>query len=103
MQTAKQYATASVISDLKEVCGDRFQHIPPRLKFTLLATLTQYQLLRQTHATTSLHHFLMEEACNSVPVVCWLGYKEIQERVMRCCRLDAAAIASLIKELAVAL
>lgn len=100
MPTAKEFTTASIVSDLKEVCGDRFEKISPRSRLTILATLTQFQLLRQTQKEMTFYHLLMREAINSVPVVCWLGQQELQARVLRCCRLDGNAIAQLIQLLA---
>lgn len=97
--TAKEFSNQSVLGDLKEVCGEHFELISPQLRLTVLATLTQFQLLKKLE----LAYFtweMMEEAADNLPALAWLGHREIKERLLRCWQLDDDAIAHLIQQLA---
>lgn len=97
--TVKGVVSASVINDLKEVCGDRFELLTPQLRSTLLVVFSQFHMLRQMQASGS-SWLLIRESINSAPIACWLGQEELQARVMGCCCLDDGAIAHLIQLLA---
>lgn len=97
--TAKEFTSVSVIDDLKEVCGDRFQLLTPQLRSTLLVAFSQFHMMRQMQMSGS-SWLLMRESVNSAPIVCWLGQEELRVLVIKCCCLDDGAIAHLIQSLA---
>lgn len=97
--TAREFVSVSIIDDLKEVCGDRFELLTPQLRSTLLVVFSQFHMLRQMQVSGS-SWLLMRESVNSAPIACWLGQEELQARVISCCCLDDGAIAHLIQSLA---
>lgn len=99
MQTAKEFASSSIVGDLKEMCGDRFELLTPELRSALLVVFSQFQLLKRWKVSGT-SHFLMREAIASVPILCWLERQGLQLEVTRCCSLDDAAITHLIQILA---
>ena len=99
MQTARKFASTSVISDLKEMCGDRFQLLSPQLRSVLLVTFSQFQLLKRMQVSGS-SHLLMREAIASVPILCWLEQQGLQLEVTRCCVLNDAEVGHIIQLLA---
>lgn len=101
--TAKEFASLSVIGDLKELCGENFEKVESKLRLALLSTLTQFRLLKHCDESPYFTWELMEEAANSVPSVVWLGQREVKERLLRCWQLDEDAITHLIQLLAEAI
>ncbi|HEY9610621.1 hypothetical protein [Allocoleopsis sp.] len=97
--TAKDFTTLSLIGDLKEMCGENFENISSQLKLSILATLTQFQLLKQLEMPYFTWE-LMDDAIDSVPSVVWLGHREVKERLAKCWQLEDNAIAQLIQTLA---
>lgn len=99
MQTAREFASTSVIGDLKEMCGDRFQYLTPELKSALLAVFSQFQLLKRWKVSGT-SHLLMREAIASVPILCWLEQQGLQLVVTRCSVLGDAEVTHIIQVLA---
>lgn len=97
--TAKDFTTLSLIGDLKELCGENFENIPGAMRLSILATLTQFQLLKQVEMPYFTWE-LMDDAIDSVPSVAWLGHREIKKRLAKCWQLEDNAIAHLIQLLA---
>lgn len=91
----------SLLSDLKEACGEYFEKCDRPLKYAILATLSQFQILKGLE-----HHPIdaMECAAESVvPSVVWMGHTEIKYRLVNCWKLEDEAIARLIQVLAEAI
>lgn len=99
MQTTRKFASTSVIDDLKEVCGDRFQLLTPELRSALLVVFSQFQLLKRWKVSGS-SHLLMREAIASVPILCWLEQQGLQLEVTRCSVLSDAEVTHIIQLLA---
>lgn len=99
LNTAKDYATASLIADLKKICGDRFEYLTPRSRLTVLTTFSQFQLLSRLESGDSRRE-LMIAAIDAVPAVCWTGHEELRFQVARCCQLEEPAITQLIQAIA---
>lgn len=94
--TAKQHTTVSLLSDLKEVCGDRFQDIPQKVRLAMMTALSHFQLHRAMEPSWSLGKSVDEV----VPVRIWLDYPEVKARLLACYPLDESAIAYIIQILA---
>lgn len=99
--SAADFIRETLLNDFKEECGEHFEKCNRPLKLAILATLSQFQILRGLG-----HHSMdaMECAIDSVvPAVVWMGHSKIKYSLMNCWGLKDEAIAHLIQILAEAI